>query len=104
MEASRFWFFIFKKSVFAAGIELVGAADFDAAFAEEVGNRPMQDGGPHLGLDVIPDDWQVLRGKAFGHTRIARNEDGHGIDERYPGLQGTFGNRRSPLAREPTGI
>jgi hypothetical protein len=56
----------------AAEIELIGAIEPHAAFAEQIGENAMRDGGADLRFDVVADDRQPRSSKrrpSFGSTR-----------------------------------
>src|SRR5207253_3074355 len=65
----------------AAEVELVGALERDAAVAEQARQHAVDDRGADLGLDVVPDDRQVLVEEPLLPVRLARDEDGYAVDE-----------------------
>ena len=71
----------------AAGVELIGALDFDAAFPEKIDNGAMKHGRAELRFDVVPDDREIFVGKTFRPSRIAGDENGNIVDESDTGFE-----------------
>ena len=53
----------------AAGVELVGAVELDAALGEQVGQHAVDDGRAELRLDVVADDRHAGVAEALGPGR-----------------------------------
>ena len=75
----------------AAGVELVGAVELDAALGEQVGQHAMDDGGAELRLDVVADERHAGAAEALGPSAIAGDEDRDAVDEGDAGLERAFG-------------
>jgi len=71
----------------AAGVELIGALNFDAAFAEKIDNGAMEHGRAELRFNVVADDRQIFVGKPFRPDRIAGDENGDVVNERDAGFE-----------------
>ncbi len=71
----------------AAEVELVGALQSDPALHEQAGEDSVQDGGTHLGLDVVAHDGQVPLLKAALPVLLAGDEHGDAVDHGAAGLE-----------------
>ena len=73
-----------EKIGIPSGVELVGAFQLDAALLEEIGEHPVGDGRPKLGLNVIANKGKGLLVETLGPGWIAGNEHRDAIDESDP--------------------
>ncbi len=64
-----------QKISVAASVQLIGAFELYAAFAEKIDNHPMQNRCAQLRFDVVANHRQIFIGEAFGPYRIAGDED-----------------------------
>src|ERR1700730_1359166 len=75
----------------AAGVQLVRAHKFHAALPKEIHERPMQDRGAHLRLNIVPNEGQISISETLRPRRIARDEYGDIVDKAEPSLERTAG-------------
>ena len=80
-----------QKISVAAGVQLIGAFELYAAFAEKIDNHPMQNRCAQLRFDVVANHRQIFIGEAFGPDRIAGDEDRDVVDETKSGLERATG-------------
>ena len=80
-----------EKIGVAAGVELIGALDFDTALPEKIDNRAVEHGRAQLRFDVVADDRQVFVGKPFCPNRVAGDENGNVVYKRYSRLERAAG-------------
>src|SRR5215471_3130919 len=83
----------------AAGVELIGAFDFDAALPEKIDNGAMKHSRTELRFDVVTNNGEVFVGKTFGPGRIAGDENGDIVDESDPGFERAAGIELGRLFR-----
>ena len=65
----------------AADVQLAGPLEAHAAVHEELGEDPVDDGGAHLGLDVVADHGQAALLEPAPPVALARDEHGDAVDE-----------------------
>ena len=65
----------------ATEVELVGPLELHSSVAEQAGQNAVDDRRPHLRLDVVADDRQVLVLKALLPVRLTRDEDRDAVHE-----------------------
>ncbi len=74
----------------AAGVELVGAVQLDAALGEQVGQHAVDDGRAQLRLDVVADDRHARRLELRRPFGVGSDEDGDVVDEGHARFQRAF--------------
>ena len=83
-----------------AEVELVGPVEGEPPVLEQPGEHPVDDGGPHLALDVVTDDRDAGLAELGCPFRVARYEDGDGVHEAPPWRRGMPARRSA--APSPT--
>ena len=83
----------------AAGVELVGGVELDAAVLEQPGQGAVDDRRADLGLDVVADAGQALLLESLGPGGVADDEDRDAVDERHARVQGGLGVELGGLLR-----
>src|SRR5262249_18625944 len=61
--------------------------NFHAAFAKEIDQCAVHDGGAHLSFNIVPNKRQIFIGEPFSPSRIARDKDWDVIDKAESGFE-----------------
>ena len=85
-----------EKVGVAAEVELIGVLDGSAPVFEKAGQNAVQDGGPHLGFDVVADNGYAPFLEAVAPVGFPGDKDRDAVDHSTTGVEDLLG---VPLGR-----
>ena len=85
-----------EKVGVAAEVQLIGVLNGSAPVCEQAGQNPVQDGGPHLGFDVVADNRHAPFLEAVAPVGFPGDKDRDAVDHSAAGVKDLLG---VPLGR-----